>query len=72
MFRPYTLKDVYAYAEKMGYAQEDVEIEPCEYLDGTVDYTVWFGWEYTETWSWTFEGDLKGYATDYIHNKCDE
>ena len=72
MFKNYTLKDIYEYAEKMGYAQEDVEIEPCEYLDGTTDYTVWFGLEYTETWTWTFEGDLEGYATDYEHNKCDE
>lgn len=58
--------------KKWGYAQADVEIEPYEYLDGTVSYTVWFGLEYTETWTWTFEGDLEGYATDYEHDKYDE
>lgn len=72
MFRPYTLEDIYAYAEKMGYAQDDVEIEPYEYSDGTIIYNVWFGVEYTETWSWTFEGNLEGYATEYEHDKCDD
>jgi hypothetical protein len=66
MFRPFTLADVYAYAADRGYSREDVEVRPYEYLDGTVTYTVEFGIEYTEMWSWEFD-DLDGVATDYEH-----
>lgn len=66
MFKPFTLTDVYAYAAERGYTREDVEIRLYEYLDGTVTYTVEFGVEYTEMWSWEFD-DLDGEATDYEH-----
>lgn len=66
MFRPYTLEDVYKYAEKFGYSRESVEILPYEYADGHYDYTVQFGREYTEMWVWEFE-DLEGTAYDYEH-----
>ena len=62
MFKPFTLEDVYQYAEKMGYTREDVTIG--EEIYGTID--VDFGSEYTEVWTWTFE-TLDGYAIDYDH-----
>jgi hypothetical protein len=61
MFKPYAMEDVRAYAVKMGYAAEDIEIE----YSGD-EYQVRFGHEYTEIWEWSFD-DLKGLATDYDH-----
>ena len=65
MFKPFKLKDIYAYAEKLGYSQEDVIIEKSDDLD-VVPHQVHFGHECTEFWSWDFE-DLDGYAIDYSH-----
>ena len=72
-FHYFTLEEVYQYAEKMGYSQEDIEITRIcsEYdydLDCEVawDYEVSFGHEYTEMWFWTFE-DLTQPAIDYDH-----
>lgn len=73
MFTYYTLEQVYEYAERMGYEREDVMIEQyCSEYDYDLDqevgyeYQVWFGQEYTETWTWIFE-DLEAPAIDYEH-----
>ena len=72
MFRPFTLEDVYAYAEAQGYKKESVGIEKycveCDEFDNEIawEYEVSFGHEYTEYWVWTFE-DLSKTATDYYH-----
>ena len=73
MFHYFTLEEVYDYAERLGYAREDVEIrrECAEYdyeLEEEVDwqYEVSFGHEYTEVWFWVFD-DLSEPARDYEH-----
>lgn len=73
MFHYFTLEEVYEYAERMGYAREDVEIERvCVEYDWNQmkevawDYEVSFGHEGTEVWVWTFE-DLEGVSVDYEH-----
>lgn len=65
MFHYFSLEEVYAYAEKMGYSREDVVIEDRSY-DDEVEYEVSFGHEYTEEWLWTFEA-LDGVAIEYDH-----
>ncbi len=72
MFKPFTMEDIKEYAKKMGYAEEDIEIE--EYDDYNYEtgetkkwYDVSFGREWTETWTWYFCESLEGYAEDYFH-----
>lgn len=74
MYRHFTLKEVYEYAERLGYACEDVEVyKVCtEYdyeLEQEVDwqYEVYFGHRYDEEWLWVFD-DLDQPARDYIHS----
>ena len=62
MFHYYTIKEIYEYAEKMGYKSEDVKIE----RDEDNKYEVSFGYDYTETWTWYFDS-LDAPATDYEH-----
>lgn len=65
MFHYFSLEEVYAYAEKMGFSREQVGIE--EYSDDYgVEYEVSFGYEYGDRWIWTFES-LDGVAIEYDH-----
>ena len=66
-FSYFTLAQIYEYAEKMGFAQKDVEISKETFLDGSAEYVVSFGHEYTEQWIWTFEESLDGQSVDYEH-----
>ena len=69
-FHYFTLEEVYAYAEKMGYDRNDVEIEKSFGYDYDKEedvfegYDVSFGHEGTKIWSWFFE-DLENPAIDY-------
>ena len=71
-FNYFTLEEVYAYAERLGYSSEKVGIkeQPGYDYDNNIDlvlgYEVSFGHEYTEVWVWEFE-DLSQPAVDYEH-----
>ena len=74
MFHNYTLKQVYEFAEKMGYNPKEVKIERVcvEYdydLEKEIDfeYQVSFGNAYTESWFWAFD-NLADPATYYEHS----
>lgn len=71
----FTMKEIYNFANKLGYSADQIEIDEILYWDydknepmNEKDYTVSFGNKYIENWVWTFENDLNGRATDYQHN----
>jgi hypothetical protein len=72
------MKEIYDFANKLGYSKDQIEIDEIIYWDydedpngkpmDEKDYTVSFGNDYTENWVWTFENNLNGRAVDYQHN----
>lgn len=70
-FKMFGLEEIYAYAEKMGFAREDVEIEMPEDLEEEY-ISVSFGDYYGEWWCWSFDGSLDGVAVDYEHSICED
>ena len=69
----YSLKQIYKYAEKLGFSADEIEIrKDCVEYDYekneevAFEYEVFFGHEYTEVWSWTFE-NLEEKAIDFDH-----
>ncbi len=70
-FNHFTLKEVYQYAESLGYTRKDVFITDDAVYDEfetqfNLGYFVNFGHGQTETWMWYFK-DLDQPAVGYEH-----